>query len=77
MTRKVDLGNGQQLIVDGGAESFVTRKPEAWMLANELGLEESVINPGSETRNMYVLDGGKPIRIPLSPAAFIRSDLLK
>ncbi len=75
-TRKVDLENGERLIIDGGAESFVTRKPEAWMLAGELGLQESVINPGSETRNMYVLDQGQPVKIPLSPLEFIRSDLL-
>lgn len=75
-TRIVDLGKGERLIIDGGAESFVTRKPEAWMLAEELGLQDSVLNPGSETRNMYVLDGGEPIKLPLSPLAFVRSGLL-
>ena len=65
-----------QFIVDAGPESFVTRKPEAWQLAQDLGLNDQVVDPGSETKDMYVLDGGIPKRIPLSPPAFIRSDLL-
>lgn len=75
VTRSVESDNGE-FIVDAGPESFVTRKPEAWELALELGLEDQIINPGSETRNMYVLDGGVPKKIPLSPPAFITSDLL-
>lgn len=63
-------------IIDAGPESFVTRKPEAWNLAHELGIEAQIINPGSETRNMYVLDSGQVKKIPLSPPAFITSDLL-
>jgi oxygen-dependent protoporphyrinogen oxidase len=75
VTEKINE-NGNTFIIDAGPESFVTRKPEAWELALELGLEEQIINPGSETRNMYVLDGGTPKKIPLSPPAFITSDLL-
>lgn len=75
-TKTIKTGNGHQFIIDGGAESFVTRKPEAWNLALELGLEDQVINPGSETRDMYVLDKGRPVRIPLDPISFIRSDLI-
>lgn len=63
-------------IIDAGPESFVTRKPEAWNLALELGLEDQLTDPGSETRNMYVLDGGEPKEIPLSPGDFIFSDLI-
>ena len=75
ITRRITSDYGD-FIVDAGPESFVTRKPEAWHLALELGLEDEVINPGSETRNMYVLDAGNPKKIPLSPPAFITSDLL-
>jgi oxygen-dependent protoporphyrinogen oxidase len=76
MITKTIATEGGDLIIDAGPESFVTRKPEAWELAMELGLEDEIINPGSETRNMYVLDGGQPKKIPLSPPAFITSDLL-
>jgi oxygen-dependent protoporphyrinogen oxidase len=75
VTKKISK-NGNNFIIDAGPESFVTRKPEAWELALELGLEDQIIDPGSETRNMYVLDGGVPKKIPLSPPAFITSDLL-
>lgn len=75
LTRRITSESGD-FIIDAGPESFVTRKPEAWELALELGLEEEIINPGSETRNMYVLDAGEPKKIPLSPPAFITSDLL-
>ncbi|MEN8240621.1 MAG: protoporphyrinogen oxidase [Chloroflexota bacterium] len=76
MQTKVISHNGASFIIDAGPESFVTRKPEAWRLAQELGLAGEVINPGSETRNMYVLDQGVVKQIPLSPPAFIKSDLL-
>ena len=76
MITKTIAAEGGDLIIDAGPESFVTRKPEAWELAVELGLADEIINPGSETRNMYVLDSGQPKKIPLSPPAFITSDLL-
>ena len=75
VTRQIQDGDGT-FIIDAGPESFVTRKPEAWTLAHALGIEDQIINPGSETRNMYVLDDGKVKQIPLSPVAFITSDLL-
>lgn len=31
---------------------------------------------GRETRAMYVLDGGKPVAVPMAPLAFLRSPLL-
>jgi oxygen-dependent protoporphyrinogen oxidase len=67
---------GGQFTIDAGPESFITRKPEAWELACEMGITDSVIDPGSETRNMYVLEGSKPVEIPLSPVKFIRSPLM-
>ncbi len=76
VTSKVPASKGGEFIVDGGAESIVTRKPEAWDLAHELGLAECIQDPGSETSDMFVLDDGKPVAIPLSPGAFIRSKLL-
>lgn len=74
-TRTLKEGD-ETFIIDAGPESFVTRKPEAWELAHELGIAEQVVDPGSETKNMYVLDAGTVKKIPLSPPAFIKSDLL-
>ena len=63
-------------IIDGGPESFITRKPEAWDLAGELGIQDSVINPGAETRHMYILDSGTPVEVPLAPVKFASSRLM-
>lgn len=74
-TRRLAVPEGE-IIVDGGPESFVTRKPEVWELAHELGLGDHLVDPGSETSHMFVLDGGKPVAVPLSPLAFVRSPLM-
>ena len=68
--------DGGEFIIDAGPESFVTRKPAAWQLTRELGMETAVINPGGEASGTYVLDGGKPMKLPLNPVAFITSPLL-
>ena len=74
-TEIVDLPEGRA-IIDGGPESFLTRKPEAWDLAGELGIRDQVIDPGGETRHMYILDGGTPVEVPLAPVKFIKSRLM-
>ena len=63
-------------IADAGPESFVTRKPEAWNLARDLGILDQVYDPGNETRGIYVLDAGRIHPVPLGPAAFAASRLL-
>jgi oxygen-dependent protoporphyrinogen oxidase len=68
--------NGSRFLVDGGPDTIVTRKPEAWDLTNELGILNQVDDPGSETRGIYVLDNGSPQPIPLSPFRFISSTLM-
>ena len=68
--------NGARFLVEGGPDTIVTRKPEAWDLTNELGILDQVDDPGSETRGIYVLDNGSPQPIPLSPFRFISSTLM-
>ena len=63
-------------LTDGGPDTIVTRKPEAWQLAAELGILDDIENPGSETKHIYVLDNGIPTAIPLSPIKFFTSPLL-
>ncbi len=76
LTQTMPAPGGGQFVIDAGPESFVTRKPAAWRLTRELGLESLAMNPGNEAAGTYVLDGGRPRPLPLSPLAFIRSDLL-
>lgn len=73
---RIELPNGARFLTDGGPDTIVTRKPEAWELAEELGILDEVENPGSETRDIYVLDSGVVQPIPLSPFQFIKSSLM-
>ena len=68
--------NGEAFLVDGGPDTIVTRKPEAWDLTAELGILHQVDDPGSETRGIYVLDDASPQPLPLSPFRFIGSRLM-
>lgn len=76
LTQTMSAPNGGEFIIDAGPESFVTRKPAAWQLTRELGLEDEVINPGGEASGTYVLTNGKPLALPLGPVKFITSPLL-
>jgi len=73
LTMEVD---GKRFLVDGGPDTLVTRKRESWQLVLELGMCDDVVNPGSETKNIYVVDGGKPHAVPLNPALFFSTPLL-
>jgi protoporphyrinogen/coproporphyrinogen III oxidase len=67
---------GKTFLVEGGPDTLITRKPETWQLTAELGLENQVAVPASETKNIYVLDSGQIQPIPLSPALFFSTPLL-
>ncbi len=68
--------DNSKFLVEGGPDTLVTRKPEAWDLANELGMLEQIANPGSETSGIYVLDDGSLYPIPVSPTRFFSTPLL-
>lgn len=65
-----------QAIIDGGPESFVTRKAEVWDLAHQLDIQDQIVIPASETAGMNVLVDGEIYSIPLQPLKFMRSKLL-
>ncbi len=67
-------GLSAALELDGGAESFITRKPEAYKLAQELGLE--VLDGGAETKGMFLLRDQEILGVPTNPLAFLASKLL-
>ena len=75
-TDTFEVPGAGKFTVDAGPESFVTRKPEAWELARELGLAEALVSPGSETRGMYVLSRGRPQAVPLNPITLLKTPLL-
>ncbi len=67
---------GEPFIIDAGPESFITRKPEAWELAHELGLQDRIVGVGNEASGTYILDEGRVLPVPLGPVSFIRSPLM-
>ena len=62
-------------IFEGGPESFVTRKPEAWELCHELGLADRLVGTTRPGKN-YVLHNGRPAIVPSGPGSFFSTPLL-
>jgi protoporphyrinogen/coproporphyrinogen III oxidase len=73
VTLETPLG---QAVIDGGAESFITRKPEAYRLALELGLQHELRDPGAETKGVCLWKDHQMTAVPTNPGAFFRSRLL-
>lgn len=71
-------------LIEGGPDSFLTTKPWAWKLARELGLEEELLGTNEKQRAVFVLNDGRPERLPegvllIVPTKFqpfIRSSLI-
>ncbi|MDX1415895.1 MAG: protoporphyrinogen oxidase [Candidatus Promineifilaceae bacterium] len=72
---KISTRRTGDFIFEGGPESFVTRKPEAWDLCHELGLGDRLVGTTSSGKN-YVLHNGRPAVVPVNPVAFVKSPLL-
>ena len=63
-------------VVDGGAESFITRKPELWELTQSLGLADRVVPASTSPSGAAVYNDGQPMRVPLGPLQFLTTPLL-
>lgn len=63
-------------VAEGGPETFITRKPELWNLALQLGLKDRMEPIRSETSGAAVLHNGKVMPVPLGPLSFVTSSLL-
>ena len=63
-------------VVDGSAESFVTRKEAAYQLLLELGLQDQILEPEADTSGVYLLRDRTIQPVPTSPLALLRSKLL-
>lgn len=69
-----DLFDG--FVAEGGPESFITRKPELWQLALDLGLRDEIVPIASEARGTAILSRGRIMPVPLGPVPFLGSPLL-
>ncbi len=51
-------------VIEGGPDCFISEKPSAIRLCEELGLGDSLINTKEENKRTYVLSKGKLIELP-------------
>ena len=71
-------------LMEGGPDSFITRKPWALELVRELGLEDQILETPEQYGKVYLLRQGRLVElpsrmmfvIPTDLTAFLRSDLL-
>ena len=82
-TEQVDADGDQPFVLEAGPDAFLTRKPWAYTLAQELGLSERVQSVNRENNRTFILHRGQPVPLPeglqlLVPTkigAFLRSPL--
>ncbi len=63
-------------IAEAGPESFITRKPQMWQLAQALGLQDQVVPIASEARGTAILHRGRIVPVPLGPAQLLGTPLI-
>lgn len=73
-TERIDAPEGIY-VCEAGAESFITRKPELWRLAEELGITAE-LERTSDADGMHIWRDGALIKVPRAPLAFLTSPVL-
>jgi protoporphyrinogen/coproporphyrinogen III oxidase len=81
---KIYTERSADVIIEGGADSFLSTKPRGIGLGRELGLQEREITPDPANRGAFILHKGKLQRLPegisgltsLDPRALIRTRLV-
>jgi len=59
-----------------GPQGFLDNVPETLQLARDLGLEGELLRAADEAGDRFIVRDGRLRRVPLSPPAFLRSDVL-
>ena len=63
-------------LVEGGPDSFLTRKPWALTLCRELGLDDDLIGTNEAQRKVYVLSGGRLHPLPEGVMLIVPTEFL-
>lgn len=63
------------VIIEGGADSWITAKPWAAELARELGLADQLIASNDAERATYIVRGGQLVPMPRGMRLFVPTDL--
>jgi len=65
---------GDYLVEEGpNTIQLSTRENEQWL--REVGLAREIVDADSRAANRYIVRGGRPLPVPASPAAFLRTPL--
>ena len=62
-------------LAEHGPNSILLTSPVIMDLVRDLGLETRVAAPGDVAKNRFIVRGGKPLRLPLSPGSFLTTPL--
>lgn len=63
-TEQIDSDGDQPFVLEAGPDAFLTRKPWAYTLAQELGLTDRVQSVNRENNRTFVLHRGRPVPLP-------------
>ncbi len=64
LTEHVEGGGAEPFVIEAGPDSFLTQKPWALDLANELGLETRLLDTNDKQRKVYVVKRGRLLPLP-------------
>lgn len=62
--------------VDWGPNGFLDREPLTLELCDQLGLQDKLERANENVSNRFILRKGKLRKVPMSPPAFVKSDIL-
>ncbi|HSM59048.1 MAG TPA: protoporphyrinogen oxidase [Candidatus Sulfomarinibacteraceae bacterium] len=64
VTEEVATEGAQPFVIEGGPDSFITQKPWAYQLAQQLGMEDRFLPTNDDRRQVFVLNNGRPMPLP-------------
>lgn len=63
-TEQIDSDTDQPFVLEQGPDAFLTRKPWAYTLVQELGLSDRVLAVNRENNRTFILHQGQPVPLP-------------
>ena len=61
---KIATEKSDGFVIERGPDSFISQKPAAIQLCQQLGIGDSLVSTNPETPNTYVYTGGKLVTMP-------------
>ncbi len=62
--------------LEWGPQGFLDNAPETLELARLMGMGDELVTAGDRSADRFIVRDGRPRRVPLSPPAFLTSDVL-